>query len=262
LTLRDTETALHALDLYHHYHRLINIHLLEKILNYVCSHNTSLRELGISGVNSESGPIMSCVSSCHALTSLDLAIYSRRGCIDTPTLFPTSLNLPSLTSLSLSNFAFCGDESGYVEPFSTFTMLKSLVICNCKVNDAQILNISSESLFNLDIEDPLKTINLKSAVQNNSSNVAEIKLSTPNLHTFKFTGELVQKICRSGLSSIKQVNIDNSIYDNASVEHGLVIFNWLLDFTNVESLTVTSTTLQVRCHVFGHYFYFFLKLVF
>jgi hypothetical protein len=260
LTLRDTETALHALDLYHHCD--INIHLLEKILNYVCSHNTNLRELRISGGNGESGPIMSCVSSCHALTSLELAIYPRRGCIDTPTLFPKSLNLPSLTSLNLSNFAFCGDERGCVEPFSVFTMLNSLVLCSCKVNDAQILNISSESLVNLAIEDPLETINLKLAVQNNSSNVAEIKLSTPNLHTFKFTGELVQKICRSGLSSVKQVNIDNSLHDDASVEHGLIIFNWLLDFTNVESLTVTSTTLQVRCHVFRHYFYFFLSCFF
>ncbi|GAU45348.1 hypothetical protein TSUD_84650 [Trifolium subterraneum] len=239
LTLRDTETALNALDLY--CNGDIQIQLLEKILNYVCSYNTHLQELGIS-VNGDSDLIMSRVSSCHALTSLKLSIYPRGGS-SIPTLFPKSLNLPSLTSLNLSNFLFCGGESRCIEPFSAFTKLNSLVIHSCKVNDAQILSISSETLVNLAVEDPLEIINL--AIQNDSSNIAEIKLSTPNLYTFKFTGDLIQKICRSGLSSVKQVHIDNSLQDDASVEHGLVIFNWLLDFANVESLIVTSTTLQI-----------------
>ncbi|GAU51151.1 hypothetical protein TSUD_84690 [Trifolium subterraneum] len=251
LTLRDTSTALNALDLYRHGD--IEPQLLKKILNYVCSHNTHIQELGIS-VNGDSGLIMSCVSSCHALTSLKLSIYPR-GSIGshTPTLFPKSLNLPSLISLNLTNFAFCGGESDCVEPFFAFTKLSCLVICGCKVKDAQILSISSETLVNLAIEDPLEKINLakqtdffEEAIQTDySSNFAEIKLSTPNLYTFSFTGDLIQKICRSGLSSVKQVNIDDSRQDDASVEHGLVLFSWLLDFANVESLTVTSTTLQI-----------------
>jgi hypothetical protein len=171
------------------------------------------------------------------------------------------LNLPSLTSLNLTNFVFCGAESGCVEPFFAFTKLNSLVISCCKVKDAQILSISSDTLVNLAIKDPLEIINLATQTDY-SSNFAEIKLSTPNLNTFNFTGDLIQKICRSGLSSVKQVNIDHSLQDDASVEHGLVIFNWLLDFANVESLTVTSTTLQVLCHVFRIYFYFLLKLLY
>jgi hypothetical protein len=147
-----------------------------------------------------------------------------------------------LTSLNLTNFVFCGGESGCVEPFFAFIKLNSLVISSCKVKDSQILNISSDTLVNLAIEDPLVKINL--AMQTDySSNFAEIKLSTPNLNTFSFTGNLIQKICRSGLSFVKQVNIDDSRQDDASVEHGLVILNWLLDFANVESLAVTSTTL-------------------
>ncbi|KAK2437202.1 hypothetical protein QL285_022122 [Trifolium repens] len=127
--------------------------------------------------------------------------------------------------------------------FVTFGMEIDL-LAPLKVKDAQILSISSETLVNLVIEDPLEKLNL--AIQTDyPSNFAEIKLSTPNLNTFSFTGELIQKICRSGLSSVKQVSIDDSQEDDASVEHGLVIFNWLLDFANVESLTVTSTTLQI-----------------
>ncbi|CAJ2678234.1 unnamed protein product [Trifolium pratense] len=242
LNFRDTSTALNALDLYRHGD--IEPHLLKKILNYVCSHNTHIQKLGIS-VNGDSGIIMSCVSSCHALTSLKLSLYPRgSNGSHTPILFPKSLNLPSLTSLNLTNFAFCGAESDCVEPFFAFTKLNSLGIRSCKVKDAQILSISSETLVNLAIEYPLEKMNL--AIQTDySSNFAEIKLSTPNLYTFSFTGDLIQKICRSGLSSVKQVNIDDSRQDDASVEHGLIIFNWLLDFANVESLTVTSTTLQI-----------------
>ncbi|KAK2437205.1 F-box/LRR-repeat protein [Trifolium repens] len=241
LTLRDTSTALHALDLDRHGD--IEPQLLKKVLNYVCSHNAYLEELGIS-VSADSSLIMRCVSSCHALTSLKLSLYPRRSCNHTPTVFPKSLNLPSLTSLNLTNFVFCGAESGCVEPFFAFTKLNSLVINSCKVKDAQILSISSDTLVNLAIKDPLEIINLATQTDY-SSNFAEIKLSTPNLNTFNFTGDLIQKICRSGLSSVKQVNIDHSLQDDASVEHGLVIFNWLLDFANVESLTVTSTTLQI-----------------
>jgi hypothetical protein len=256
LTLRDTSTALHTLDLVRG--GTIEPQLFKMILNYLYSHNTHMQELGIS-VCADSGLIMNCVSSCHALTSLELSVYPR-GSRYISTLFPKSLNLPSLTSLNISYFAFCGGESGCVEPFFALTKLNSLVICGCEVKDAQILSISSETLANLTIKRPLKNIN--SAMQNNSPNFAEIKLSTPNLYTFNFTGDLIQKICRSGLSSIKQVKIDDSRQDDNTVEHGLVLFSWLLDFANVESLTVTSTTLQVCCHVFRLYFYFLPKLLF
>ncbi|PNX93515.1 F-box family protein [Trifolium pratense] len=132
LTLRDTSTALHILDLKRGGD--IEPQLLKKILNYVSSHNTQLQELGIS-VCGDKSLIKSCVSSCHALTSLKLSVYPR--------------------------------------------------------------------------------------------------------------GELFQKICGDGLSSVKQVNIDDSRQFYASVMHGLVLFSWLRDFTDVESLTVTSTSLQI-----------------
>jgi hypothetical protein len=138
--------------------------------------------------------------------------------------------------------------------------LNSLVICSCKVKDAQILTISSDTLANLAIRSPLGKINL--AIQDNSSNMAKIELSTPSLYTFTYSGSLIQEICGSGLSSVKQVHIDESRQFSASVRHGLLVFNWLLDFANVESLALTSTTLQVPCHVLSLYYYFLKMLLF
>jgi hypothetical protein len=271
LTLRDTSTALHALDLDRSGD--IEPQLLKKVLNCVGTHNTHLQELGIS-LHGDTRLVMSSVSSCHALTSLKLSLSPRgssRTHHDRPTLFPNSLDLPLLTKLDLTNFAFWGVESSCAVPFFTFTKLNSLVISCCMVIDAQVISISSETLVNLTIVRPLEKINL--AIQNNSSmfvesktdnlsNYAEIYLSTPNLCTFNYTGYLVQKIFGGGLSSVKKVNMSGSQQYHASVVHGWVLFSWLLDFANVESLTLTSTTLQVTCLVFRLYFYFLLEMLF
>jgi len=234
LTLRDTSTALRVLDV----DRTGNIEpqLLNKILNYVYSHNTHLEELGIS-LQGETCLIMRCVSSCQALTSLKLSISPRGGigCSNSRILFPMSLNLPELTNLCLSNFAFCGGENGYAEPFSAFTKLKSLDIGCCELKDAQILNISSETLVNL-------------AMHGISSKFSKIELFTPSLCTFTFIGRPFHKICGTSLSSVRQVNIDALMY-SIDDKAPMVLFNWLLQFTNVKSLIVSSTTLQVPCHV-------------
>jgi hypothetical protein len=234
LTLRDTSTALHALDLYRHGY--IETRLLKNILNYVSSHNTHLQELRIS-LHGDTRLIMTCVSSCRTLTSLMLSLNPRGSDNYTETVFPKSLNLPLLTSLDLTNLTFCGDENGCAEPFSAFTNLNSLVIHRCKVKDTQILSISSETLLKLNILD--------------IRNCAKVELSTPSLSTFTFPRglDLDQKICGSGLSSVKQVNIKAPNYA-ASAKHGLVLLSWLQDLANVESLTVTSITLQVPCDVF------------
>jgi hypothetical protein len=165
-----------------------------------------------------------------------LSLYNR-GCDNyTKTLFPKSLNLPLLTSLDLTNLTFCGDENGCAEPFSAFTKLNSLVIHRCKVKDTQILSISSETLLKLNLV---------------IRNCAKVELSTPSLSTFTFPRglDLDQKICGSGLSSVKHVNINAANYA-ASAKHALVLLSWLQDLTNVKSLTVTSITLQVPCDVF------------
>jgi len=242
LTLRDSSTPIHALDVERK--GVIGIKLLQMILDYIRSHNTHIRRLGIN-VAADSCPILSCISKCQALTSLKLSVYHRpigKSNNYTVSLFPKSLNLPLLTNLELTNFTFCGGENGCAEPFSAFTKLNSLVIYGSKLKDAQILTISSETLVNF-------------AMHDNSPNIDKIDLSAPSLCTFTFTGEPVQRLCGSSLSSIKQVNIKAPEY-SAWMKFALVLLSWLQDLVNVESLTVTSTTLQVPCHVFKLYFLF------
>jgi hypothetical protein len=275
LTLRgDTSTVF--LDLHHCGD--IEPQLLKNILNYISSHNTHLQEVRISldtpfimswdsscrawDLTSRSdnlGLIISHVSSCQALTSLKLSLYppprNSIGKENYTETFPKSLNLPLLTSLDLTNFTFCGGENGCAEPFSAFTKLNSLVIRSCRVKDAQILRISSETLVNLSMYDY--------SMYDYSSNFSEVELSTPSLRTFTFPKSTNQKICGSGLSSVKQVNIsaeESAPTFGALRERALVLLSWLQDLANVESLTVTSITLQVHCHVFMLYLYFLLKM--
>lgn len=230
LTLRDSSTALHALDLDLYCHGGIEPQLLKKILNYVCSHNNHLQELGIR-VSGDSNLIMNCVSSCRALTSLKLSIRSGGSFNFENLLFPKSLNLPALTNLDLTRFTFCGGENSLVEPFSAFIKLRSLVISGCNVRDAQTLRISSETLVNLTMLD-------------DSTGVDKMELCAPSLCTFTYSGMPTEKICGSGLSSVKQVYIDARIYTTCE-KPPMTLLSWLLDLANVKSLTVTSTTLQV-----------------
>jgi hypothetical protein len=247
LTLRDSSTALHALDLERD--GIIEPKILKMILNYVCSHNTHIQRLGID-VTADRCLILSCISKCRALTSLKLSVYPRDGDNNyTKMLFPKSLNLPLLTNLDLTYFFFCGCENGCADPFSAFTKLNSLVISSCKVKDAQILSISSETLVDL-------------TMLNNSSDFDKIVLSLPpSLSAFTFTGVHVLKICGNGLSSVKQVTIIAHDYE-ASVKYPSILLSWLQGLANVESLRVTSTTLQVPCHVFKLYFYSLLNKLF
>jgi hypothetical protein len=244
LTLRDNSAALHILDF-----ECDTDHeseLVPKILNYVRSLNTQIQQLGIS-ITRDSDLLMPCVSSCLVLTSLMLSVYHIRHVVYPETIiFPKSLNLPALTSLGLVGFTFCGDENGCAEPFSAFTKLNNLLI-----KDAQILRISSATLDSL-------------SMTHNLFNIDKIKLAAPNLCTFTFNGTLDQKIYESGFSSVKEVNNgtpDQKIYGSgfSSVKEvnidakmfsefdksPMILLCWLLDLANLESLTVTSKTLQV-----------------
>jgi hypothetical protein len=104
--------------------------------------------------------------------------------------FKEKLNLPLLTNLDLAHFTFCGGEIDYAEPFSIFTKLNSLVIRYCMVKDAQILNISIETVVDV-------------TMHKFSSEFPQIKLSTSSLCNFTFTNIPIQKIFGNGLSSIK-----------------------------------------------------------
>jgi hypothetical protein len=140
--------------------------------------------------------------------------------------------MPELTRLSVYNFYFRAGDDGCVDPFSAFKKLNTLIINNCTVVNAQTLCISSTMLVNLTIF---------GYYRHDSYN-----LSTPSLLDFSFIGIPNQKLCGSHLSSVKRLYIDfDHIKFNDTVEEDSSVLFWLLDFTNITSLKVSNSTLQV-----------------
>ncbi|XP_061371758.1 F-box/FBD/LRR-repeat protein At1g78750-like [Gastrolobium bilobum] len=188
---------------------------------------------------------------CQTLTSLDLSVYRKFNS------FPKSINLPALTSLRLYNFVF--GDSELLEPFTSCTKLKTLVIHNCDVRDTQTLCISNATLINL-------------TVRAFERQAYSLVLSTPNLCSFVFSGIPAQQISGSlhsfsvsVLSLVKEVNIDVddrlvSCYLESAIkerninvgkwitpylETAFTINCWLHVFANVRTLTLSSSTLQI-----------------
>ncbi|XP_058784580.1 F-box protein At4g22280-like [Vicia villosa] len=232
LSLRDASTPLHVLDFKRK--GILEPHVLNRILKYALSHNVQQLQINIESYVEHFPP---CFGSCQTLTSLNLSVGHTNG--RWGTLYPNYLNFPALTNLSLHHFTFCGsDEDGSFEPFSKFKRLNSLIIDHCKLLDAQKLCISSPTLVNLTIKSSYYTRH-------------EIELSnTPSLSTFDFEGTPVHKLSRSNtnLSSIKHVNIHVDMWLILN-DTPLVLLNWLVELSNIESLTVSLTTLQVLSNV-------------
>jgi hypothetical protein len=134
--------------------------------------------------------------------------------------------------MNLCNFVFRSKRDGQAEPFSALKKLNSLTIRFCKVLDAQNLLISSITLVNLAIQ------------THHKQNYREIKLYTPRLSTFAYAGTPTAKLCGSHLCSIKEVVIDAYMCVN-DPEPPSNLLSWLKEFTEIKSLAVTLTTLQV-----------------
>ncbi|GAU41867.1 hypothetical protein TSUD_366140 [Trifolium subterraneum] len=228
LSLRDKSIVLHAINFDRN--GSIEHDLLKRVAKYVLSRNVKLCQLGID-VKGDIAHILPCISSCQTLTSLKLSVNPKGRHNYGRTLFPKSLNLPALTCLHLRNFAFCAGGDGRIEPFSAFNSLYSLTIDNCTVKDAQTLFITSETLVSL-------------TMCNHCFDFYLIELSTPSLCTFAFIGTPYQIFRGSGLSSVKQVNIDVEMLANYPFPP-MVLLSWLYALTNTESLTITASTLQV-----------------
>jgi len=143
--------------------------------------------------------------------------------------------------LTLKSFYFALGDDGSVEPFSTFNKLNTLSIHYCKVTNAQVLCISSFTLVNLTIYC--------------YSYYLSYKLSAPSLCNFAFTGSPNRKLYGSHLSCVKHLYIDANMVSSGKTEKdSLVLLNWLLEFANMTSLTISYSTLQVlRLHF---YFWF------
>jgi hypothetical protein len=138
--------------------------------------------------------------------------------------------------LSLQSFAFPVGNDGRTEPFLTLNKLNSLVIRRCKVLDGHTICISSATLANLTLEI-------------HPSDYCEIELSTPSLCTFVLVCiEVIPslKLCgsKTNLSSVKHAAI--YVFGPCrSIKTPLVLLNWFVQLSNVKSLTISSSTLEV-----------------
>ncbi|AES68932.2 putative F-box domain, leucine-rich repeat domain, L domain-containing protein [Medicago truncatula] len=232
LSLRDDSTALHSLDFYRP-QDFVDPEILESMVNYAISHNVQLLRISVS---CDIQQLQSSLFSSQTLTSLDLSIhyYIHHWKI----LFPSSLNLPALTTLTLTGFYFRSDNNGCAEPFSSLNKLNTLIIRNLRFLKGQSLCISSTTLVNLTIYGYYLYNKYKS----------KIMLSAPYLSTFAFTGTPNQTLCVSHPCSITHLYID--VEDISWVEEdSATLLSWLLELANIKSLTVSSNTLQVLSFV-------------
>ncbi|CAL5193659.1 unnamed protein product [Lathyrus oleraceus] len=85
-----------------------------------------------------------------------------------------------------------------------------------------------------------------------SSNRKTVFKISSSLCTFNSSGLPVQKLCgsNSNLSMAKHVNIDVDYWLHTA-DTPLVLLLWLVELSNIKSLTVTSTTLKVLSRVPG-----------
>jgi hypothetical protein len=239
-SLRDHSTAIRALSL--HYSHFMGISLYQKIIEYAFSHNVQQLRINYAIIQH----LPPCFFSSHTLTSLHLSCFSLK--IAPTQIFPNSLNFPALTTMSLKHLAFRRSTSdGCVDPFSTFKMLSTLIVDQCVLLDAQNLRISSPKLVNLTIcmHDSDPWTDFRTAFG--------IELYAPTIHTFDYNGgKYIPKLFGSKrvLSSIKHVNIHLSDCKGLG-EKPSVLFNWLVELANIESLTVNSDALTVRTLYFN-----------
>ena len=239
---RDHSTPLEVLDFCEEHLGGYQSHL-EWIVRYSFSHNVKRVRINVRSIQYN----WSYFFSCDTLTSLHISVaFPQR------TLFPNSLNFPALTYLFLGSFDFGLDDDGRVEPFSAFKRLNNLFVQNCRVLDKQNLCISSATLTNLTIDYGSWDIRF-----------CKFELYTPNLCTFVYKGiPSVQQLCgsKSNLSSVKHATIVViSLFQSA--KNSLIIYNWLVELANIESLTINSTTHQVLYGMFG-WFRFLLRQLF
>ena len=227
LSLLDDSTTLHTLDFYHP-DDFLDPDMVKNMVNYAVSHN--VQRLRIS-VSCDIQQFQSCLFSSQTLVCLNLG--TTYGFQYHKILFPSSLSLPALTTLTLKGFYFRSDNNGCAEPFSALNKLNTLIIRQCRVLDAQILCISNTTLVNLTMHG-YYLYNYR----------CKLKLSAPCLSNFAFTGTPNQKLCVSHPCSITHLYLD--VEDIVPVEEDFAtLLSWLLELANIKSLTVSSNTLQV-----------------
>lgn len=153
---------------------------LLNVMRYAASHN--VQQLSVIALLNHIGDLELPYSmfNCRTLTFLRLGFCHRSR--SNKTMFPKSLNLPSLKTLHLQYLTFTTSDNSLAEPFSACNMLTTLVITRCYLqDDAHALCISNSNVSSL-------TINTNYDLDYEEAHNYEVVFCTPKLTSLTTAG--------------------------------------------------------------------------
>lgn len=150
---------------------------------------------------------------------------------------PGSVCFPRLKVLHLSKLKFSSVRS-IQKLFSSCPVLEELALSYCDWDRINSISIHFPSLLSLSIDyDPVNVDDLPAS---------EIKISAPNLLSFKCRAQLPIDLCLSNTSSLEDASVDvedwRVINPEASMQRAVKLLNGV---RGVESLTISNRTLEI-----------------
>lgn len=206
------------------------------VMGYAASHN--VQQLSVIALLNHMGDpeLPYSIFNCSSLTFLRLGFCQE--CRSNRTMFPKSLNMPSLKTLHLQYLTFTTSDNGLAEPFSACNMLNTLVIMRCYLqDDAQALCISNSKVSSL-------TINTNHHILEwEESHYYEVVFCTPKLTSLTTTGHPTFKApSAENLLFLEEIKIDYC-YHIAPGEYQLMSSFFKL-FVNVKIMTLCFDALE------------------
>ncbi|CAJ2661099.1 unnamed protein product [Trifolium pratense] len=236
LSCRDNSAPLHSISYKNDEILPKTTNILVEIMEYAASHNVQQLEIQTDHIRNLELPPS--IFNCDSLTSLTL--FLRGVSKSTTKMFPKSLNLPALKTLTLVHFTFFTSDNGYAEPFSTCNMLNELVIFDCKLqDDAQgVLCISNSKLSILAIG----TMNRR------HSNIHKVILCTPKLKSLTMMGipPIFPAPSTCSLTNLlEELNFDCS-YGSMGED---ILISWLHLIAKVNIMTLSYKFLKLMVNI-------------
>ncbi|XP_024628768.1 F-box/FBD/LRR-repeat protein At1g16930 [Medicago truncatula] len=236
LSCRDTSIPLHSVHFEHVGHVNPPKTTLLEVMKYAVSHNVQQLTVNAEVKYLRDLELSPYIFSCQSLTFLKLGFWQRYD--SNGTMFPKSLNLPSLKILHLLDFTFTTSDNGCAEPFSKCKMLNTLVIISCHLqDDAQALCISNSEVSSL-------TIGSNNLYVKEDRNY-KVVFSTPKLTSLTINGPpSFEAPSASNLPFLEEVYIDYITYYYKPYE-GRVMISWLQLLANVKIMKLSSDALDL-----------------
>ncbi|XP_071702016.1 putative F-box/FBD/LRR-repeat protein At4g13965 [Rutidosis leptorrhynchoides] len=233
---------------------------LQKIMNYVFSHNIQKTSIIIDGDGRNNSEFPLSLFCSRSIKDLALTGPARGGCIT----ITSSWDLPALTSLHLGNFTMSRnntpDEFGGL--FSKCPNLKNLTLTDCAIYVDDFI-ISHSQLTNLTLKDgfwyDLNVVapHLKDLTIVNCK--GELMISTPELSSLMMTkSESSYDFSADGLFSLEKVDFyiwRNKLMSWTTESDAFEIIDVLQLFHNVQYLTLGLEVVEVlasNVHLVSH----------